>query len=197
MYLEVSGARLCGTSYTGTRPQLPVVLLVCSSIKRSSWPWQEAWELPKTPMIDIAVGLEALGLTQPQVAKVMEHVHVSLMPHEGVHARLAQLQFGVQRGLLTETQAAELVVSQPEALRREFGVCSIQPGLVSAIKPYDSLLTPDKSGPRWPGDVSLRDWLAGEHPETTMEYSNEVRLCHNLDFATSGSECSRMIMPPP
>ena len=31
-----------------------------------------------------------------------------------------------------------------------------------------------------------RDWLKQQHPETRTEGGDEVRLCHNLDFATSG-----------
>lgn len=106
------------------------------------------------------------------------------------HARLAQLSFGVERSILTADEARELIVEQPWLLSGEFATSYEDDHLVVANKPWDVHLGPDKGGqPRWAGERNLRDWLAHEYPSTTTP-DGEVRLCHNLDFATSGLICA-------
>ena len=111
-------------------------------------------------------------------------------PTDGALARVAQLRFGVDKGVLTQQEARELVCMQSEILRCNFHTAYEDEHIVAVAKPWDVLLSPDKSGPRWAGELSLRDWLKHEHPSTMTEDGSEVRLCHNLDFATSGVICA-------
>lgn len=134
---------------------------------------------------DLAQSLAKLGLSHVHAASVVQYAQ--LMPSDGVAARCAQLHFGVSNGVITAEEANTLVHEQPEFLRCEYTVAYKDEHLVAVDKPWDALLSPDKRGPRWDGEVSLRDWLREAHPETmTEDGSGEVRLCHNLDFATSG-----------
>ena len=107
-------------------------------------------------------------------------------PEAGVRGRLAQLRFGVAKSILSAEEAAALVAEQPWFFECAFGTAYEDQHIVAASKPWDALLSSDASGPRWDGELSLRDWLKQQHPETTTEGGDEVRLCHNLDFATSG-----------
>jgi 23S rRNA-/tRNA-specific pseudouridylate synthase len=127
-----------------------------------------------------------LGLHGVTAAAVAQHACGSSLSH----ARLAQLSFGVERSILTADEARELIVEQPWLLSSEFATSYEDDHLVVANKPWDVHLGPDKGGqPRWAGERNLRDWLAHEYPSTTTP-DGEVRLCHNLDFATSGLICA-------
>jgi 23S rRNA pseudouridine955/2504/2580 synthase len=119
---------------------------------------------------------------------VAEHVAqvASSYPERGVSARLAQLRFGVDKSILSPAEASELVAEQPEFLECAFSSVYEDEHIVATNKPWDALLSSDAKGPRWDGELSLRDWLKQEHPDTMTEDGEEVRLCHNLDFATSG-----------
>lgn len=130
--------------------------------------------------------LAGLGLPAARAAALSAFAASSGMPRSGVLSRAAQLEFGVGAGVLSDEEARAIVVEQPEFLRCGFGLALETEQLVVVEKPFDTLLTPDKAGPRWAGELSLREWLRREHPSTRTEAGDEVRLCHNLDFATSG-----------
>ena len=141
-----------------------------------------------SPPSSLLHSLHSFGLPPTDATKLADYAAATAMPIDGALSRLSQLRFGIDSNIVTADEAAVLLRSQPELLRREFGVALETDSLVCAAKPCDTLLSPDKDGkPRWPGEVNLRDWLSREHPLTTTEDgSGEVRLCHNLDFATSG-----------
>ena len=44
-----------------------------------------------------------------------------------------------------------------------FGTVHEDEHIVAASKPWDALLSSDASGPRWEGELSLRDWLKENH----------------------------------
>ena len=68
-------------------------------------------------------------------------------PQQGVSARLAQLRFGVAKSILTQTEAAELVVEQPWFLECAFDTVYEDEHIVVTNKPWDALLTSDAKGP--------------------------------------------------
>lgn len=130
--------------------------------------------------------ITALGVSRPDATAILDFARAGDFPTDGASARLEQLHFGVSNGIVTEVEAAEMLQTQPELLCRRFAIAAESPHIVCAAKPHDVLLSPDKSGaPRWAGEVNLRDWLRGQRPTTATD-EGEVRLCHNLDFATSG-----------
>ena len=57
--------------------------------------------------------------------------------------------------------------------------------LVAVDKPWDAQLQHDATGPRWAGEQDLKHYLSERHPETLTPDAS-MRLCHQLDFATSG-----------
>jgi len=62
--------------------------------------------------------------------------------------------------------------------------------VVAVSKPWDAQLAytcraDNEVGERWAGELTLRGYLEAHHTEVLNE-KGEVRLCHQLDFATSG-----------
>lgn len=138
-------------------------------------------------MVSQAVGdflVGDLGVSPAAADRVMQLS--AAYPESGVQGRLAQLRFGVSKSILSTDEAASLATEQPWFFECAFGTAYEDEHIVAASKPWDALLSSDASGPRWEGELSLRDWLKENHPSTTTEDGDEVRLCHNLDFATSG-----------
>ncbi|KOO25353.1 RNA pseudouridylate synthase domain-containing protein 1 [Chrysochromulina tobinii] len=129
--------------------------------------------------------LSLLGVPQPLALRLAHHAGAAGMPLDGALARVSQLQFGVQNSIVSLHDATTMLSEQPECLRRDIRASLVTEAVVCVSKPYDMQMSLDKAGPRWPGEISVRDWLAAEHPETLTE-DGEARLCHNLDFATSG-----------
>ena len=109
------------------------------------------------------------------------------MPADGMRARMAQLAYGVQIGAMRASEARTLITEQPEYLRCGFGSsCDPrEPGLICVEKPWNSQLSLDTHGPDWAKATSLKHYLASEHA-ATLTSAGEVRLCHQLDYATSG-----------
>ena len=104
---------------------------------------------------------------------------------EGVRARLSQLAFGVQKSVLTTAEARDMVVEQPAILELGFHTAFEDEHLVVVAKPWDAQLRVDDAGERWAGERTLLQYLQENHSDA-LTADGEIRLCHQLDFATSG-----------
>ena len=120
--------------------------------------------------------LSLLGVLQPLALRLAHHAGAAGMPLDGALARVSQLQFGVQNSIVSLHDATTMLSEQPECLRRDIRASLVTEAVVCVSKPYDMQMSLDKAGPRWPGEISVRDWLAAEHPETLTE-DGEARLC--------------------
>ena len=121
--------------------------------------------------------LSLLGVSQPLALRLAHHAGAAGMPLDGALARVSQLQFGVQNGIVSLHDATTMLSEQPECLRRDIRASLVTEAVVCVSKPYDMQMSLDKAGPRWSGEISVRDWLAAEHPETLTEKNGEARLC--------------------
>ena len=115
-------------------------------------------------------------MSQPLALRLAHHAGAAGMPLDGALARVSQLQFGVQNGIVSLHDATTMLSEQPECLRRDIRASLVTEAVVCVSKPYDVQMSLDKAGPRWSGEISVRDWLAAEHPETLTE-NGEARLC--------------------
>jgi tRNA pseudouridine32 synthase/23S rRNA pseudouridine746 synthase len=137
------------------------------------------------PSLGLLSGLGQLGMPAHRAANLEEHVRAHAMPADGAVARVSQLLSGVEHGLITADEACAIAEGQPEFLRREFGTVLETDELVVLNKPWDVRLSLDAGQPRWAGERSVQQYLLERHPLTATA-EGTVRLCHNLDFATSG-----------
>ncbi len=128
--------------------------------------------------------LAALGVPAAQAAALARHAATSGMPSSGALARIAQLAFGVSHDIISRSEAEALVCGQPEYLRCDFRTVFEDDAIVAIDKPWDVRLEYD-DGERWEGEPTVRDYLSRSH-EAVLTDEGEVRLCHRLDFATSG-----------
>ena len=127
--------------------------------------------------------LADFGLTPMAASKVAQRA--SSFSSAGVTARLAQLRFGVDSSIITSDEARTLVTEQPDFLQLDFRTAFEDNALVAVAKPWDARLKLDKVGERWDGELTLVKYLEDMHSEVLTD-EGEVRLCHQLDFATSG-----------
>ena len=127
--------------------------------------------------------LADLGFASADIASIVQHA--STMPESGMRARLAQLKFGIDQAILTPEEARTLLVDQPWFLDLEFRTALEDEHIVAVSKPWDAQLKQDATGERWAGEQTLRGYLEQNHQEVFTD-DGEVRLCHQLDFATSG-----------
>lgn len=135
-------------------------------------------------MLSLVSELAKLGMAAPSAAAVAHAA--SGFEEDGMRARLAQLRFGIDKEVLGRKEALDLVAEQPWFFSCAFGTAFENELVVATDKPFDTHLCRDEAGPRWDGELTLREWLKREHPATLTEDGAEVRTCHNLDFATSG-----------
>jgi 23S rRNA pseudouridine1911/1915/1917 synthase len=77
-----------------------------------------------------------------------------------------------------------MIFEQPEFLVRRWSVLYEDARILVLDKPCDVRMSLPK-GAHWQGEESVQDWCASNHPSTLTD-GGDARLCHNLDFATSG-----------
>lgn len=112
---------------------------------------------------------------------------------------MAQMLYGVSQGIISRHDALTIVRDQPEYMRLQVRVAYEDEHIVCLDKPCDLRLSLPPGGAAWSGEpwagpasgepcpeVTLRDWLLEHVPEVATDDGNEVRLCHQLDYATSG-----------
>ena len=134
-------------------------------------------------MLSLTSSLSDLGFASADMTALSEHA--ATVPERGVRARLAQLRFGVDKKIITPEEARTLLIDQPWFMDLEFRTAYEDDNIVAVSKPWDVQLRHDDKGERWAGEQTLRSYLEENHP-TVFTDDGEVRLCHQLDFATSG-----------
>ena len=128
-----------------------------------------------------------------------QHAEREGMPADGARARLAQMLYGVSQGIISRHDALTIVQEQPEYMRLQVGVVYEDEHIACLDKPCDVRLSLPTGGAAWSGEpwagsvsgepcpeVTLRDWLLEHVPAVATDDGSEVRLCHQLDYATSG-----------
>ena len=115
-----------------------------------------------------------------------------------------QVLFGITEGIITGYEAATLLKEQPEYLRLDVRLAHEDEHVACVDKPCDIRLSVPRGGAAWTGEegapggpwigpasglpcpeVTLHDWLKEQVPEVVTP-GGEVRLCHQLDYSTSG-----------
>jgi len=131
-------------------------------------------------------GLASLGISAAQQQRCAHHVtsRCGAEGWDGAVARIEQLRSGVADDFLPVAKARRLLLAQPELLVRKWSVIHEDERLVVLEKPCDVRMSIPK-GAHWPGEESVQDWCVTNHPSTLTD-GGDARLCHNLDFATSG-----------
>mgnify|MGYP003684655267 CR=1 FL=1 len=131
-------------------------------------------------------GLASLGLSEAQQQRCAQYVHrrCGEGQWEGALARIAQMRSGVADGFLGAETARRMLLAQPEFLIRRWSVLYEDERILALDKPCDVRMSLPK-GEHWPGEESVQGWCAANHPSTLTE-AGDARLCHNLDFVTSG-----------
>lgn len=135
------------------------------------------------PALGLLSNLARLGLPPEKCARLTKLAQS--LPADGVTARMAQLHYGVDHDVVTTEEARFILTEQPEFLRRTFSTALETPEIVAVNKPWDVRLSLDDNRPTWEGERSVQQYLLDAHPEVGTS-EGTVRLCHNLDFATSG-----------
>ena len=112
--------------------------------------------------------------------------------------------FGITEGIITGYEAATLLKEQPEYLRLDVRLAHEDEHVACVDKPCDIRLSVPRGGAAWTGEegapggpwigpasglpcpeVTLHEWLKEQVPEVVTP-GGEVRLCHQLDYSTSG-----------
>ena len=151
------------------------------------------WPPPRR-MPKLSRGLSRLGLSPNVIDTLCALVAERQWPMHGALSRVSQMQHLVDKGVLTQMEVPGLLESQPNFLQCEFRTAYEDHRLVATDKPFQarlhtmqsSSLSRDTSGPRWPGEATLHEHLQTSHPECIVSKTGHARLCHQLDFATSG-----------
>ncbi|KAL1507862.1 hypothetical protein AB1Y20_007470 [Prymnesium parvum] len=130
----------------------------------------------------VAQLLATLGMASVEQARVLDYLQSSGFEPAGAEVRLQQLSRGVDRRFIDRSSACRLLSEQPQLLRLGFATVYEDERLVCVDKPHDVMLR--LSGPE-DGEPSVHAWLCANHPSVVTAEGN-TRICHNLDFATSG-----------
>ena len=142
--------------------------------------------------------LTRLGLSTATADALALHAQQGGMPLDGARARASQVLFGITEGIISGHEAATLLKEQPEYLRLDVSLAHEDEHLACVDKPCDVRLSVPKGGAAWTGEpwmgpasgvpcpeVTLHEWLK-EHCPKVVTPGGEVRLCHQLDYSTSG-----------
>ena len=163
----------------------------CTSFTRSSAVQHHA----ATDVEKLARSLSSgLGITSSTAERLATTVAARQYPLPGALSRVAQMRHLVDVGALSATEARGIVEEQPEFLELVYRSQTLGGGrLILVDKPFHTRLTTsqssslprDRSGPRFEGETTVQRHLEEAHPEA-LTSAGDARLCHNLDFATSG-----------
>jgi len=83
---------------------------------------------------------------------------------------------------MTKAEVIKMVREEPLYLARKFQTLLKTKDLIAVNKPFDVRVDIPKAGShKWSLEVSVADWFCDQCPEC-----ERVRLCHQLDHATSG-----------
>jgi len=129
--------------------------------------------------------LQQLGSTTEQNAALLQHC--AAYDPQGAATRLEALLHAVRSDVLTRREAVALISEQPELLELDFGAVHEDEQLLLVHKPFQVRMSaPSRpAGADSPDEPSLHEWLVGTHP-SVMTAAGTTRVCHNLDYATSG-----------
>jgi 23S rRNA-/tRNA-specific pseudouridylate synthase len=97
---------------------------------------------------------------------------------------MEQLKSGVADGFLSAAAARRMLLEQPEFLVRRWSTIYEDERILVLDKPCDVRMSLPK-GEHWQGEESVQGWCSSNHPSTLTD-GGDARLCHNLDFVTSG-----------
>ena len=67
----------------------------------------------------LRAGLSAIGLTTPRVDRLAEHAGLAADP-AGMLARVAQMRWGVDAGVISSDEACTILEETPQFLQRSF-----------------------------------------------------------------------------
>ena len=152
----------------------------------------------------LVTDLSRLGLSTATADALALHAQQGGMPLDGARARASQVLFGITEGIITGYEAATLLKEQPEYLRLDMRLAHEDDHLACVDKPCDIRLSVPRGGVAWTGEegapggpwagpssglpcpeVTVHEWLK-EHVPQVVTPGGEVRLCHQLDYSTSG-----------
>lgn len=113
-------------------------------------------------------------------------------PHAEVLGRLHHLNFIIEQGVYSFSEALHLIAHQPHFLEMPFSIVYEDDDLVVINKPSDVRMdVPQRKGVqgqrKWPMEFTCSDWL--DTPGLIEPPLEKKRFCHNLDSATSGILC--------
>lgn len=131
-------------------------------------------------------GLASLGLSDAQQQRCAEHVLARCGEQDWAAAtgRIEQLKSGVADGFLSAAAARRLLLGQPELLVCRWATVYEDERILVLDKPCGVRMSLP-TGEHWQGEESVQGWCSLNHPSTLTD-GGDARLCHNLDFVTSG-----------
>lgn len=131
--------------------------------------------------------LGRLGIGETETRQLVQYCVDEAISWDEASIRMGQLLHGVERDFVTRDAAVRLVQEQPAILRCEMVPVYEDEHLLLVEKPCDVRLrlpsdAPEKLSATEP---SVHEWLRARHPAVVTS-AGTTRVCHNLDFATSG-----------
>ena len=140
------------------------------------------------------MSLSQLGLGSSEAERLASTAALRQYPIRGTLSRISQMRHLVEVGALSASDARAILEEQPEYLQCEYASTKAADGRIIVIdKPFHTRLTTaqssslprNRAGPRFEGEATLQAYLREAHPEALTSVG-DARLCHNLDYATSG-----------
>ena len=157
----------------------------CSRVRRR---WRATMRLAAQQFVKL---LAMLGMSTQQVDDTCQYCETEGVGLEGAAVRAQQLLTGVERRFIDKEDALHLMREQPQIFRCDFETVHESEHIVCVNKPNNVLLRLSEK-PSGFGSVkgsaiepSIHEWLSKAHPSVLTE-TGTTRICHNLDFATSG-----------
>lgn len=134
---------------------------------------------------ELTKALEALGMSPSSASDLSSHVQANSWPIDGALSRCSQAKHGIDKGVLPRADVLKILCQQPAYLECCHHTVYEDSDIVAVNKAFDTQLHRDNSADGWEREITLRDHLAAHHAEV-LTPSGDMRLCHQLDFATSG-----------
>ena len=120
---------------------------------------------------------------QRHICDYVRGAHITL---EDATVRAQQLAAGVEQDFIGRKEVVRMMHEQPQVFFLGFSKVYEDDNILCVEKPNGiQLRLSEKQGRRDAHEPSLHDWLCTLCPSVLTE-TGTTRVCHNLDFATSG-----------
>ena len=133
---------------------------------------------------ELTKALEALGMSPSSASDLSSHVQANSWPIDGALSRCSQAKHGIDKGVLPRADVLKILCQQPAYLECCHHTAYEDSDIVAVNKAFDTQLHRDHSADGW-SERSFFEIIYAHHAEV-LTLSGDMRLCHQLDFATSG-----------